>query len=337
MSKNVPTRRAEQRELDFKGLKRTLGWIHPNWQDWQLDGFIETKCGEIGSQSCWLEFTSVRTNDQIVAAAYVERRPREYQKSIASLSCSVSSYLQEDKLFQQKLTSLLRVAHRDGSSFVSCNLLHSAGTQTRQVLRKAGFLMHTKLNHLGKVLPDRAVDSSERVEGFNLIQANQIPMLEFVDLLQATQSGSKDFVGKKQFRESYSPTIIQHLENCIREDFKREAALFNPMPNSWFVVRDESQNRNCGCVLLKSASAATGTELVYLGLIPEFRGQGVGSGILNFLPNLVRMSSTADTEESDSSRCISTIVDTDNEPAKRIYMKNGFVVLRESELWMRPL
>ena len=97
-------------------------------------------------------------------------------------------------------------------------------------------------------------------------------------------------------------------------------------PEWWSIVRKD------GCpvgVSLLNGSAGSGSiELVYLGLIPEVRGQGIGHGLLNHNLQLI-----AGSREQK----IVLAVDEANTPALKMYEKIGFIRTVRRQALVRPL
>jgi mycothiol synthase len=85
------------------------------------------------------------------------------------------------------------------------------------------------------------------------------------------------------------------------------------LPNEWyFVCRD---HQDVGVLLLASHPAAGSWEVIYMGLIPEVRGSGVGDAIAR---HALERASAAGVER------VVLAVDAGNAPARSLYARHGF-------------
>ena len=89
----------------------------------------------------------------------------------------------------------------------------------------------------------------------------------------------------------------------------------------WWLVSDGSQW--IGCLLLCRHSRSL-AELLYVGLIPEFRSRGLSKKVLEFLVQWGRVNGI---------KRILLAVDARNEPALRLYDRLGFEVTGTAEAW----
>jgi ribosomal protein S18 acetylase RimI-like enzyme len=83
-------------------------------------------------------------------------------------------------------------------------------------------------------------------------------------------------------------------------------------PTAWHVVSRDG--RACGVLILSPAPHNEVVELVYLGLAPEARGQGLGDALMR-----LAMTETQRLERSE----LSLAVDARNLPALRLYYRHG--------------
>jgi mycothiol synthase len=83
-------------------------------------------------------------------------------------------------------------------------------------------------------------------------------------------------------------------------------------PSIWFLLTENGEP--LGVLLLGLATHANALELVYLGLIPEARGRGLGNLLMNLA--LVSVNQTNRAE-------LTVAVDSRNEPAMRLYFRHG--------------
>lgn len=89
------------------------------------------------------------------------------------------------------------------------------------------------------------------------------------------------------------------------------------MPEHWYVLQQEGED--AGVLILASHQDATGVasnwELVYMGIVPEFRGRG-------FSQRLVTHAISQAAKQSISRLVLA--VDADNQPALNVYRRIGF-------------
>src|SRR5688572_12621938 len=84
-------------------------------------------------------------------------------------------------------------------------------------------------------------------------------------------------------------------------------------PAMWFVLRDE-RGAGRGVLLLNPTAGSDSVELVYLGLVPESRGQGIGDALMRL---------AIQTAARREFRDLSLAVDARNAPALRLYHRHG--------------
>jgi len=117
--------------------------------------------------------------------------------------------------------------------------------------------------------------------------------------------------------ETYVETRDCPTLNGVREiddvlDGYRGVGVFDPA--RWLLVRNASDD--VGCLLLSDHPENDQWELVYMGLVPEVRGRGLGIEIVRMAQWLAG--------RAGRERLV-LAVDDANEPAKRIYAAAGFV------------
>lgn len=89
----------------------------------------------------------------------------------------------------------------------------------------------------------------------------------------------------------------------------------------WWLVRHESTSIGCLLICRHSKSLA---ELLYIGLIPEYRGRGLSKPVLEFL---------IDWGRTQGIKRILLAADARNEPALRLYQRLGFEEAGIAEAW----
>jgi len=94
------------------------------------------------------------------------------------------------------------------------------------------------------------------------------------------------------------------------------------VPGTWWAV--QCQGVNIGCLLLTPA-ATQWCEITYLGLVPEWRGQGLSKVVMNFV---------RDWAMERGIEGLTLAVDLRNTPAIRLYQSCGFVTQRFVQAWI---
>ncbi|MBN1854606.1 MAG: GNAT family N-acetyltransferase [Pirellulales bacterium] len=97
-------------------------------------------------------------------------------------------------------------------------------------------------------------------------------------------------------------------------------------PGRWFFVRHE--NTDVGVLLLTSHAPAQPWELVYMGLVPDARGQGWGDWIARFALWQAKLGGADQ---------VVLAVDVANTPVTRIYERVGFIPWDRRTVWIRRL
>lgn len=87
-------------------------------------------------------------------------------------------------------------------------------------------------------------------------------------------------------------------------------------PEAWWIVACADQAAPAGCILVNDSVKAPAADIVYMGVAPEFRGQGLAGAMLD---RAVLQASERNCEG------ISVAVDTRNDYAIRVYEQSGFV------------
>lgn len=97
-------------------------------------------------------------------------------------------------------------------------------------------------------------------------------------------------------------------------------------PSRWFFVRREG--RDIGCLLLADFPEANQWLVVYMGLLPDVRGQGLGIELVRHAQWLCG--------QAGRSRLV-LAVDAANAPAINIYAAAGFIAWDRRSVWLRVL
>ncbi len=145
---------------------------------------------------------------------------------------------------------------------------------------------------------------------------------DLADLVESTYVDTLDCPQLAKFR-SAQQTLISY----------RQSAAFDA--RLWFRVFDTgpASGQPIGCVILANHSADESAdggviELVYMGLVPQARGRGLGRAVLDRAIGIAR--------EFGADRMIMA-VDLQNGPARRLYQDAGFTSLLIETVWVRSL
>jgi RimJ/RimL family protein N-acetyltransferase len=160
---------------------------------------------------------------------------------------------------------------------------------------------------------------------FDSIKASPEPPLEWdfyrpdqdrarlADLLEATYQETLDCPGLDGLRR------IDHvIEGYLRTG--------THVPSWWRILRHEGTD--VGCVLLADHPREDRAELLYMGLIREYRGRGWGCSLVRGAMQLAL---------EGARRQLMLAVDARNEPAVRAYVGQGFRTWQERSAWVRAL
>lgn len=94
--------------------------------------------------------------------------------------------------------------------------------------------------------------------------------------------------------------------------------------DDWFLVQIEG--RNVGVLILASHPPGENCELVYMGIVPEARGKGLGEQIVRFAVEQTRLK---------GSQRLVLAVDERNKPALEVYRRLGFVLWERRTVYAR--
>jgi len=190
-------------------------------------------------------------------------------------------------------------ALRSGLSVVQALLLPDAAPDVA-MLESAGYrrlaeLIYMRLNLASAPAPRDDPELTWR-------DYQQFEPAELAEVITATYEGSLDCPALCGLRRA-SDAIAGH----------KATGIFRPQ--TWWIV--EQNGRPAGCALLNDSKTDGVCELVYLGVVPSFRGRGLGRTMLR----------RAASEARASGRIAMTLaVDSHNIYARRLYDGEGFRV-----------
>ncbi len=145
-------------------------------------------------------------------------------------------------------------------------------------------------------------------------------------------AGTLSFVAVRQpFPEDFSSTLLathRETRDCPELNTARtpdeicNGFVCSDRAES-YLVRDHGE---CvGVVLLEPIDAPGAAELTYVGVVPEFRGRGLGAELVKFAIAKVSGAWNA---------VLNVSVDARNAPAMRLYARHGFAEYDRREVWL---
>ncbi|MCL2700237.1 MAG: GNAT family N-acetyltransferase [Phycisphaerae bacterium] len=140
--------------------------------------------------------------------------------------------------------------------------------------------------------------------------AAEFPARELEQIIRRSYEDSRDCPGLAGVRD-LGDVVAGH----------RASGLFSP--ESWWIVHVEGQS--AGCLLLNESLTGQDGEIVYLGVAPEFRRQGIARTML------VQAISHA---QRVSWRRLTLAADSSNLPAVRLYESFQFAVSHRRDAWI---
>lgn len=193
-------------------------------------------------------------------------------------------------------------------------LLDPSEVLLRQAFLCGGFTELARLSYLERKRPGRK-EFTETVwpPGISLESAATCGDDALLQALEASYIDTLDCPGLRGLRET-------------RDILAGHRATGEYDPDLWTLLRKEGEP--AGILLLNPNTAQRSIELVYLGLAPVARGQGLGKGLLR--SGLARVALR-------SERTINLAVDEANEPALRLYRGAGFRLSLRRRALIRPL
>lgn len=143
------------------------------------------------------------------------------------------------------------------------------------------------------------------------------------------KAASPDATGElaQVVEQSYIGTLDCPALNELRstsEVFEGYQEVGQHWPEAWLIAWRE--NQPVGCLILADHPASNQGELVYMGIVPECRGQGLSGQIVQRAKQLLR--------ERGRARLV-LAVDLQNAPAIRLYDRQGFRLWDERDVFVR--
>jgi ribosomal protein S18 acetylase RimI-like enzyme len=249
---------------------------------------------------------AARRDDRLVGAVWVQVQPgasavvwppgiqaEEPGETAAALLGAASEFL---------ATQPLRIAQA---------LLPEREGEPAERLKASGFAHLTDLSYL--VSMEAAFPLSPPASGLEFETYSSANHARLVELIPRTYEQTQD-----------CPQLngVRQIGDVL--DGYRATGVF--APERWMLIRQVGED--IGCLLLADHPGAQQWELVYMGIVPEARGQGLGVQIARYAQWLTRLARRA--------RLV-LAVDTANEPALAMYTQAGFLAWQHRSVFLRVL
>ena len=250
-----------------------------------------------------------------------------------------------DWVWARKATQILAVAGLSPPAGRVVDLVlpeadESLSTETRDQLLQ---LLIDRLKSMDDVYFTQAIISSEDRAWTQALQAQRFRFIADIDLLAALPQVTKEEANAEPkvelilakddglLQSTVVATMVDAVDCLLLEDPRSGADLFEEYSvrcdgnrDHWYLVEQES--KLIGCVILNFCISATlPVEIVYFGVLPEFRGRQLGKRILQGIRELASL----------HARLVTAWVDQINQPALQVYTDSGFQSIASSKLSVR--
>jgi mycothiol synthase len=186
-----------------------------------------------------------------------------------------------------------------GLSFVQALLAPDAEADIA-MLERAGYEKLTELTYMKLDLTDAHVWRNDARLVWRSYE--QFDLDELGELIDATYLGSMDCPMLHGVRE-VTDVIAGH----------KDTGIFTPQ--SWWIV--EMKGSPVGCILVNDSRTVPASEIVYVGVVPSFRRQGIAR---------VMLRRAAADARAEGRMALTLAVDTCNTYARKLYQGEGFHV-----------
>lgn len=260
-------------------------------------GLLESLSGE--NRAPWTLWRARRGNDIVAATLLMEH----VGKVGMLFFCPANAPKVDSVALVQLLHATGECGLRKGMSLVQA-LVAVGADANRQVLASAGFELLAELVYMRcdlNTVPEQHEPSQIDLSWCNYAQVSEE---ELADLIGRTYVNSLDCRGLRGVRD---PRDVLAGHKC--------SGVF--CPEAWWIVKH--QDHPVGCILVNDLGRLPQAEVIYLGVVEEFRGKGIGRALL-----------TRAMRQAYQRKCrwISLAVDSVNAFAKELYESTGFRELR---------
>lgn len=246
---------------------------------------------------------------KVVAATWAQPSPGK-----AAALWSPEWARKRPKAAQATETAMIAAAARacDAAGVTMTQTLFEQADDPRiAALLAMGFRKIATLQYLGRSI--RGADR-DAAEGGGLVYEPYSPRehARFKRLLSRTYIDSLDCPGLEEYRD-LDDVLVGYRATGAYE------------PNHWLLVRQG--DKDVGAVIVAEHPGTDQAELIYMGLVPEARGQGHGDRLVK------RALSLAAEIGVDQ---LMVAVDDANAPARRVYERAGFAEWAKRYVYVRP-
>jgi mycothiol synthase len=209
----------------------------------------------------------------------------------------------------EKILKALVKSFEDSDGLMGQIILEMVSPGEDELIRRGDFGYLAELLYL--VCPECDYPEARPVSPLEFACYNPADSSRFTRLVENTYRGTLDCPQLNGLRK---------MEDVL--EGYRAAGVFDP--RCWFVVKQDG--REIGCLLLTDHPAYANLELVYMGVIPEARGEGYGRHIARFARWQARQLGRA--------RLV-VAVDAANGPALRMYTAEGYRIWDRRRVYFR--
>ena len=193
-------------------------------------------------------------------------------------------------------------------------------------------------------LKSRASEPALSVAPRSTLTRSELTALTFEPLDWQSPSQRKAFraIVEATYEKSYDAADLSKIQTTS-DTLQNYVNAANFSPKDWYVVQEAENNKPVGCLIMAHSrptesrqrnkaleSSHEGTtqcsELIYLGLLPEYRGQRRGCMILQEAAKLAA---------ANGSDKMLLAVDEKNHPASMLYSRAGLSVTARQSVWLR--
>jgi GNAT superfamily N-acetyltransferase len=189
-------------------------------------------------------------------------------------------------------------------------LLSAPDPETVDVLRHAGFRQITELLYLTCEAARFPIAAPEPGD-IEFQEYDGIQRARLAELIERTYVDTLDCTALNGVRD-------------IDDVVKGYQATGSYRPENWLLVRQE--RRDVGVLLLAEHAQSRQWELMYMGLVPEYRGRGLGQKIAQYAQWLARRAGV---------ERLLVAVDAANKPAEIVYRSAGFEIWERRSVFLR--
>ncbi len=283
-------------------------WIHRETPREELAGMLEPLVRRMHAHPVPPAYVGRRGDEQI-AAAYFTRLPGQ----VAMLG-GVRAIPGGEREAVALLTQICRQLRQQNIPQIQA-ILRPDDTETAGLLVSSGFRQLSTVQHMWLInidtLPPVAIRTA--LSGSTRwLDAATIPFRRIAQLVDDTFVGTLDCPELNGLRSQR-----QVLEGFLEGVALRDVEL-------WEVL--EFDGELAACLFLKQHPQRT-IELGYMGIVPHFRGWGIGHELMNRLVQRAIALGAAN---------VVVAVDANNAPAIHLYHRHGFVTDSHCHVWLLP-